>query len=465
MSNFAAKITITAVDKVSGVVKSISTSLDKLKVRTAALGTSFANVGNAARDFGSRLRGVAVGVTALAGSIFYMSKKSADLGESLLNASQRAGVSVEELQRLRYAAEIAGLEISDMDNALKFLNKSIAEASTNAKSEAAKAFGSMGIDVRDKVTKRIKSANEVLKEMSDVFKENEDGPKKVATAFATMSRAGTNLIPLLNTGSDGLRKMSEEADRLGIILSKEQAEQLDAYGDNVQKVQKSLVGLTNRISLALVPALNDISVGMLDYISANKELLAQNIAGFIKEFGRALKQTWAGLKLVLDIIGPLVNALGGIKTIVVLLATAYLGGLIISFGKLVIAIAAVTKAMALLSIAFLANPFGIAIAAIGVLIIASYKLYKIWDALSAKRFSSPNAQVPQSGWQTTGQRLAPENGAVQQSRLSAGLANLSASPQKLEVTMKIDAEGRPKDVTAKSNAPLDFTANTGVMMP
>ena len=59
--------------------------------------------------------------------------------------------------------------------------------------------------------------------MADKFKAMPDGTKKTALAMDILGKSGKDLIPLLNSGSEGLGEMLAEADSLGITLSTETA--------------------------------------------------------------------------------------------------------------------------------------------------------------------------------------------------------------------------------------------------
>lgn len=538
MSDFTAKITISAIDKVTSVTKKVESSLDRLKMRASSVGQSFSALGTATSNFGSHLRSAVIQIAAAGAGFFYFTKRAGEMGESLLNAAQRAGITVEALQKLRYAARLGGIEAGDMDTALKFLNKSMTEAATNPKSEQAKAFKSMRIHVRD-ANGEIKNAGDVLLEVADKFKKAEDGPKKVTTAFTIMGRGGTTMIPILNEGSESFKKLAAEADKLGIVLSAKEAHKLDDYGDSIQRMEAAVGGLSNQIVLALAPSLIEITNGMTEYIIKNKELLKINVSSFLTELGKSLVEIWKGLKVVVDAIKPFIEALGGIKTVVIALTTIYFSSLILSFANLVIAIGAVARSLVMLSAAFIATPFGLVITALGLIAYGAYKLYQIWPELKAiflqaweaivQKFNgvvasfekniegikaaiatfisaliapfnplisnfniilavinkikgalssmpSPsvnvgvNGSVPVSPAQTglQGTRFSPSAAQPQPMQTPGRLGVIAPQQpvkQKLDINMRIDADGRPRDVKAKSSAPIDFKANTGVMMP
>ena len=82
--------------------------------------------------------------------------------------------------------------------------------------EQSAAFKALGISVQD-ANKNLKSSDQVLLEVANAFSKFEDGTTKTALAIAIFGRAGADLIPLLNQGADGIRKMQEQAQRLGLV--------------------------------------------------------------------------------------------------------------------------------------------------------------------------------------------------------------------------------------------------------
>lgn len=498
MSNFVSKITISAVDKVTTVTRSISRSLDSLKTRTAALSTSMQGLGAASSQFGGKLRSIAVAGTAAGASLFGLVKRTSDVGDAIAKESQRIGISAESLQKFQYAAELGGATADEMSISMRFLSKSIVD-SQNPMSEQAKAFKSLGIQVK-KANGELKSADEVMLELADKFKNAPDGVKKTNTAMTLLgSRSGTRLIPVLNAGTAELIAQGKELENLGKIYSSEELKAAEQFNDDMTRLQRAVGGVTASIGVALMPALNNVINSITRWVGANRQLLQQRLDSFVTTLADSFKLLWSGLSAVYGVLQPFISMIGGFKTVIAALAGVYIAGLIISFAKMVIAVGAVVKALALLSAAFITTPFGLVVTAIGLIVFGVYKLIKTFSAmgLTVKDFalalikpfspllsvlnlvikgvnavksafsgvSAPSLSAPALA--APSPAASPRLNAVQNPTVAGRLGVLGAQqpPQKLDISMKIDAQGRPKDVQAKSNAPIDFTANTGVMMP
>jgi len=205
MANMETKIEITAVDKASPALKAVGQSLDRLKKSAASIGASYNAMGNAAGDFGRRMRNLTLAVAAAGAGIYGIVKSYADLGETLSLTAQKTGVSVENLQKLGYVAELDKVSADGLRTSLQFLNKNMALARQNPKSEQAKMFKSLGIDV-----KKTTDAYAVFLQMSDKFAKNGNTAEKNLFARGLLGRQGVELLPILNKGSAAIRELGEE---------------------------------------------------------------------------------------------------------------------------------------------------------------------------------------------------------------------------------------------------------------
>lgn len=224
---------------------------------------------------------VAVGLTALV-------KSSLDAADQLNKLSQSSGVSVEKLSALKFAAQQSGVDIDALATGLKKLNVNLSEAAGNAKSAGAIAFKAMGISVKD-ASGQIKSADQILGEIADKFAGFRDGANKTAIAVQLFGKAGADLIPLLNSGSAGLAKFSDQAQKAGLIISGETAKSAEEFNDKLALLKETLfTGLGNRIAEQLLPTLNDLSDSFL------------NDADSVSALDDAARVAATGLKFLLD---------------------------------------------------------------------------------------------------------------------------------------------------------------------
>jgi hypothetical protein len=224
-------------------------------------------------------------------------KRSVDAMDDLYKASQKAGVSVEVLSKLRYAADLSGVEAQGLDNALRFLNKSLAEGAKGTK-EYAEALAAVGVGPAD-------NAATALLKIADAFSKMPDGAEKTALALKLFGKSGTEMIPLLNAGAAGISKMTDEAKRLGLEISTNTAKQAEAFNDNITRLSGALRGPFNEALAAALPTIEAISTA---FVKAS-----QSSRGFWQEV-QSFARFGGGFEGVEDEIGAVSDQIAEYQT-------------------------------------------------------------------------------------------------------------------------------------------------------
>jgi hypothetical protein len=227
-------------------MKGAAAQLDLIAKRAAIAGVA---LGSAMNGFAAAL-GIAV-------------KSSINQADALDKLAQSSGVPIEQLSQLKFAAEISGVSIEALGKSLAVLSKNMSDAATNAKGEAARAFAAMGISVKD-ASGHLKNAQQVLDEVATKFKGYQDGAAKSALATAIFGRAGASLIPLLNEGADGIQRMMQQANQLGITIDEKTGKAASQFNDNLTVMSKLWDAIAIQISANLLPAFLNLSTKLSD---------------------------------------------------------------------------------------------------------------------------------------------------------------------------------------------------------
>jgi len=211
--------------------------------------SSAAKIGFAAVGAAALAAGTALGVAV---------KHSLDHADALGKAAQKAGVSVQALSRLEYAARLSDVSMEGLTGSLTKLGKAMVDATTDKTGAASIAFKALGIDVRD-ASGNIRDSNAVFLDIADRFGRMEDGATKSTLAMQLFGKAGAELIPLLNSGRDGLKQMADESDRVGFTLTGRTTAAAEAFNDTLTRLQLATDGVVNKIMVAALPALQGLA--------------------------------------------------------------------------------------------------------------------------------------------------------------------------------------------------------------
>lgn len=207
-------------------------------------------LGKSQGDLKKFARNAGVAVAAAATAFAAMTKRTINTMDAMAKMSAQAGVSVESLSRLGFAADLSGLNTEKLSTNLIRLTKGMSDASQGI-GEAKKGFDALGIDGGS-----IKSADEALLQIADRFQQMPDGAEKTAIAYQLFGRAGAQMIPMLNQGRAGLQAMGDEAERFGIVLTTDGAKAAEAFNDNLTRLGSVFTGVFHQVANFVLPTLN-----------------------------------------------------------------------------------------------------------------------------------------------------------------------------------------------------------------
>ncbi len=192
-------------------------------------------------------------ITITTGSIVAFTKSVINEGDAIAKMAQKTGISTEELSKLKYAADMSNISFEALATGLKKLSLQMFQANKGSK-ESTELFKSLGIEIRDSRGK-IKDFGQILPEIADKFSKMEDGATKAAIAQKLFGQRGIELIPLLNQGGDAIKQLSQEAEKLGIVWSTQDAKAAEEFNDNLTRLWNGLRGLSRIILSEILPSL------------------------------------------------------------------------------------------------------------------------------------------------------------------------------------------------------------------
>ena len=244
------------------------------------------------------LKGAAIGVgiaagAAAVGGIAAFAKSSisafAQAGDEVQKMALRTGFTTEALSELKHAAELSGASLSSMENGVKRMQRTILDAE-NGLSTATDAFEMLGIEMADVEGK---TPEEQFTLLSGALADVEDASRRSALAQQVFGRAGTQLLPMLAAGKDGLAAMRQEAHDLGIVFDQDAANSAAEYQDSLTKLKGAFQGIQFAVGKALVPVL----VPLIEKFTE----IAKVAAGFVAPAMRTIGFLFQWMKKVIEI--------------------------------------------------------------------------------------------------------------------------------------------------------------------
>lgn len=251
-----AQLLITAVDQTRSAFDSIRSNLAKLG------------------DESNRVKGLlaGLGVSLSAAGFVAMIQSAINAADHLNKLSQKIGISVEALSTLRFAAQLSDVSLESLQKGIKSLSQNITEANTGI-GDGKQLFQALGISVKN-ADGSMKSTEEVLLQVANVFANLEDGAVKTALAVKIFGKSGMDMIPFLNQGAAGINQLTAEAERLGLKLTTETARSAEAFNDNLTALKASSSALGISLARDFLPELINITNAMREAANDSGKLKA-----------------------------------------------------------------------------------------------------------------------------------------------------------------------------------------------
>lgn len=297
--------------------------------------------GASVRDFGAKLAGLGAAVLApLAGT----TKVFGEMGDRMAKMSTRTGISVEALSELAFAAELSGVEIESLENGIRRMQRAVVEAGKGS-ATAQEALATLGLTAADLVGL---SPDEQFKRIADRMARIQDPARRAAAAMELFGKSGTELIPLMTEGAAGIEALQEQARRLGLTMSTEDAKAAEQFNDTLDILWKVIKQGVFAIGAALAPSLQQLVewitraiVTATQWIKRNKETIITifKVAAAVVAAGIAL----VGLGVAISTAGTILGAFAAVVSgviIVVKVLIAVISAILTPVGLVIAAVAA-----------------------------------------------------------------------------------------------------------------------------
>lgn len=245
-------------------IAKLNDTTKKFNRTTADSGTALQNYAGKAQVAAKAIAAFGVAAGAAAGAaLVTLIKNGLEAGDALAKTSDKLGIATEELQSLRRAANLTGVESNTLDMALQRMTRRIAEAAAGT-GEAVPALNALGLSAQELV--RL-SPDEAFARIADEMNKVSNQSQKVQLAFKLFDSEGVSLVNTLRLGSAGLADVSEQMRTLGVLLDRESAGKIEQTNDALSTLSLLWDGLGNQLAAQVAPVLTGIVNSVVEWIN------------------------------------------------------------------------------------------------------------------------------------------------------------------------------------------------------
>jgi hypothetical protein len=222
------------------------------------------------------------------GGFAVLAKEALDTGDKIHKLNLRLGLSTEALSQLQHVADLSGVEFMTVAKSIQKMQENI--------SDAAQGIGTAKDSLKDInlnfMWLKSLSPEKQFEAIADAMLGVANQSDKVRIAADIFGGRGIEMLQIMSEGAAGIRKMREEADRLGITLSQEGAQAIADANDSMARIQASIKGVTRSLIVELAPGIEDVSGKISDWVVLNKGLIEQKVPEYLGKIETSLSKIW-----------------------------------------------------------------------------------------------------------------------------------------------------------------------------
>ena len=249
-----------------------------------------------------------------------ITKESAAYAKEIKTLASVTGQSTEQIQEFQYASDMIGVSYDRVKDSLKEITNKMQEAQ-NGSEDTAKAFETLGVKIEG-TDNNLRSADAVFYDVIDSLGNMHNQAQRDALAMDLMSESAQELNPLIEVGSEGLKKYTDEAHEMGYVLDNEAIAALTATDTAQQKLLKTQEAVTKQISAEYAPYMTEALGDTADFIQKIGKAFVDS--GVVDKFGSILTSATQILEplgdLTVAVLPALDAALKPIATTMALIA-------------------------------------------------------------------------------------------------------------------------------------------------
>ena len=314
------------------VVINVKANTDKAKTGLESMRSAMKKVGAAATVAGAAIIGI--GVASL--------KSFSSAGDEVHKMSLRTGFGTEALSELRLAAELSGTSLGALETGVRRMQMSIVDAGRGVKLSV-DAFDALGMTV-DSIKNL--SPEEQFDKMTVALAGIDDVALRTKTAMDLFGRAGTQLLPMLAGGEEGLEAMKQQAHDLGLVFDEEAAAKAARLNDAMTTMKASMTGVMMMIAEQLAPTVSMLAEKIGIAVSKISAWADEN-----PKLAKMIVLITGAIGAFLMVLGPILLTLAAVSSILPILGV----GFAILTGPIGLIVLAITA----MGIAWSKNMFGI----------------------------------------------------------------------------------------------------------
>lgn len=282
------------VNKNSAYMREAENSTDRCATSIDAFGKEVKGAQTEIKNWGDGIKQhlktevIMAGIRSLVGvlkegsqAIVGLATDAAAYADEILTTSVVTRMSTDDLQAYNYAAELVDVSLDTLTKSMAKNVKSMTNAQRGS-AEYVKAYERLGVSVTDGNGKLLDSET-VYWKCIDALKNMTDETERDSVSMQIFGKSAQELNPLIAQGSEGIKKLSDEAREMGAVLDSDALSALGATDDSLQRLYQTVDIFKRKVGAEMAPSITKASDEITKTIAGLDDEVADFAAGALED--------------------------------------------------------------------------------------------------------------------------------------------------------------------------------------
>lgn len=309
-------------DGAGAETKKTGNETEKAGKQAKSSGDNFEKFGATVKKAAAIAAGAIGAVTAATGAavkgLANCTVEAGKFADEVNTLSTQTGISTEEIQKLKFAADLLDVSAETVTGSMSKLVKSMSSAKDGT-GPAAETFAALGVSVTDS-SGQLKDNEAVFWDTLEALKSMSNETERDAAAMAIFGKSAQDLNPIIEAGKGKFDELGKAAEDMGYVLGEDNLEKFGEFDDQMQLLSKSAESAKNALGLVLLPilgslatdgteALGEFSKGIQE-AGGDPAAMGEVVTGLINSLLTSLQENGpAILQMGVDVLNTLLSGL------------------------------------------------------------------------------------------------------------------------------------------------------------
>ena len=217
---------------------------------------------------------VAIGTAAVAAGkeIFNLTRGTGKFADDIITMSAQTGISTTALQEWGYAAQFIDTEVETMTGSMAKMIRQLTTAKEGT-GASAEAFKTLGVNITDS-SGQLLNSQEIFFASIDALGRIANETERDALAMQLFGKSAQELNPLIIAGSDELKRLGQEAQNAGLIMSEQALGNFGAFDDTMNRITSTVTAVGRNVASIFLPAIQAAATGAQEMMTTINQSLS-----------------------------------------------------------------------------------------------------------------------------------------------------------------------------------------------